>query len=43
MQEINDRWDFNANVATVLYDGFRGAGYNWYWIWGFGIGWTDNI
>lgn len=26
-----------------MYDGFRGSGYDWYWVWAMGVGWTENI
>jgi hypothetical protein len=42
-QNFNDLWMFSNEVGTTMYDGFRGSGYEWYWIWSMGIGWTENI
>lgn len=42
-QEISDSWKFNDQVATSLYDGYRGTGYNWYWVRALGMGWNYNI
>ena len=33
----------SREVATTMYDGFRGEGIEWYWVWAMGIGWTENI
>lgn len=42
-QQFDDLWVFSRQVGTTMYDGFRGSGYDWYWVWAMGIGWTENI
>lgn len=42
-QKHDDVWAMSREVATTMYDGFRGEGLEWYWVWAMGIGWTENI
>jgi|JI6StandDraft_1071083.scaffolds.fasta_scaffold00594_17 hypothetical protein len=42
-QSHDDVWVMSKEVATTMFDGFRGEGIEWYWVWAMGIGWTENI